>query len=79
MPLSHKLMLSALDADTQTLLSAIYVELSARASARLDGHADDARNKVADELLRLAYLGERDSQILKAKAIKASGYDVLAP
>jgi hypothetical protein len=75
MPLSHKPLSSTFDEDTQIMLSKIYVELSAAATARLGGHADDARNKIADELIRLTSLGERNPDILKNMAVAAAGYE----
>ena len=71
MPLSSKTLLSAFDGDTQVLLSSVYVELCASLLGHLD-EQNEVRQRIADELVRQAFLGERDPGILKRKALAAS-------
>jgi hypothetical protein len=63
-------MLSAFDEDAQVLLSTIYVDLCASLLGPLDEQTE-LRNKIANELVRHAFLGERDCDILKREALAA--------
>lgn len=61
-PLRHHRAIASFDVDTQAMLSTIYLDFCATHPVK---DMDAFREKVADELLRLAASGERDPKILR--------------